>query len=164
MSSSGRRIIPAVNRTRSLAIWCAYIEAQFDPGKDIVVTAEEFVPERTPKQRNSMFGVAYKALMEQMGLAGEREKEQLHEMMCGEYWGWRWKQMLGGRKRVPIRTTTTNEHGERDVLTTRQQMAFYAWLQQRAAEYGYEIPEPNAEWHRRAEREAELADQARRAG
>ena len=145
-----KRLIPATERDRAIELLANFVR-HYLPGKDLSVDIEEVAEERTGKQRRALFGVAYKSLMEQMGLAGEREKDQLHEMMCGEYWGWTWSLTLGARSRVPVRTTTRNERGERDVLSVRQQMAFYAWLQRRAAEYGYEIPDPEPEFFRRAE-------------
>ena len=156
-----KRLIPATDRDRSIELLANFVR-HYLPGKDLSVDVEEFAEERTDKQRRTLFGVAYKSLMAQMGLAGEREKDQLHEMMCGEYFGWTWASALCARSRVPVRTTTRNERGERDVLSVRQQMAFYAWLQQRAAEYGYDVPDPDPEWFRKAEREAELEEQARR--
>ena len=157
-----KRLIPATERDRAIELLANFVRNHL-PGKELVVDVYEFAEERTGKQRRSLFGVAYKSLMDQMGLAGEREKDQLHEMMCGEYWGWTWSSTLGARARVPVRTTTRNELGERDVLSVRQQMAFYDWLQRRAAAYGYDIPDPEPEWFRKAEREAELEEQARRA-
>lgn len=156
------RLIPADNRERAIELLGNLVRHHLY-GKELVVTVEAFVEERSDKQRRSLFGCAYRALMEQMGLAGSRDKDQLHEMMCGEYWGWRESKALGVVKRVPVRTTTRNEQGERDVISVRQQMAFYAWIQQRAAEYGYDVPDPDAEWFRRAEKEAELEEQSRRA-
>ena len=157
-----KRLIPATERDRAIELLANFVR-HYLPGKELSVDVEEFAEERTGKQRRALFGVAYKSLMDQMGLAGEREKDQLHEMMCGEYFGWRDASTMGATSRVPARTTTRNEAGERDVLSVRQQMAFYAWLQRRAAEYGYEIPDPEPEFYRRAEREAELEEQARRA-
>ena len=157
-----KRLIPAIERDRALDLWRNFL-LHYLPGKDLAVSVEEAVEERTEQQRRSLFGCAYKALMEQMGLAGQRDKDQLHEMMCGEYWGWRERETLGAVKRVPVRTTTRNERDERDVISVRQQMAFYKWLQQRAAEYGYDVPDPDPEWFRQAAREAELEEQAQRA-
>ena len=156
------RTIPATNREDAINSF-ARLVLNFLPDRELVVTVEEFVPERSAKQRASLFGVAYKSLMEQMGLSGSREKDQLHADMCGEYFGWREKPGLGSMIRSPVRTTTTDENGRRDVLTVRQQMAFYAWIQRKAAEYGFEVPDPDKEWFRRAEREAEIEEQARRA-
>ena len=115
------------------------------------VTVQRYVRERTDRQRRSMFGVAYKALMEFSGLRGSREKEQLHWWMCGEYYGWR-QSVIGNR--VPARTTTTNERGERDVISTVDQLDFYAFLQQQGAKVGCEVPDPDPFWREKAEREA----------
>lgn len=156
------RSIPSTARDEAVQSFARLLH-NFMPGRELVVTVEEFVPERTTKQRNSLFGVAYAALMEQMGLSGKREQDGLHRDMCGEYFGWRELPSLCGARRQPIRTTTTDERGERDVLSVRQQMAFYAWLQQQAAAMGYDVPDPDSEFYRKAEREAELEEQARRA-
>lgn len=153
------RLIPAAKRDEWIASFARFV-SHFMPGRELVVSVQEYVPERTAKQRNSLFGVAYKALMEQMGLRGERDKQELHNLFCGDYWGWRDVGMV----RRPVRTTTTDEHGRRDVISIRQQMAFYAFIQQRAAEYGYDVPDPEKEWFRKAEREAELEQQAARSG
>lgn len=155
------RIIPAADREQAIASLARLVQA-FLPGRELMVKVEEATRERTAKQRSSLFGVAYKSLMGQMGLRGEREKNELHEFLLGEYFGWRKKPGLGSALQFPMRTTTTNEDGNRDVLTTREQMDFYAWIQQRAAEYGYDVPDPDPEWFRKAAREAEVEEQARR--
>ena len=154
------RLIPAADRNEALASFDRLV-LHFLPGEELVLTVEKYEQERTVKQRKTLFGVGYKSLMEQMGLSGEREKDQLHEAMCGEYFGWRDSVILGSTKRVPVRTTTTNERGERDVISTREQLNFYAFIQRTAAEYGYDVPEPDSEYFRKAEREAELEAQAR---
>lgn len=156
------RLIPADNRDEAIQSFARLVR-HFLPGRDLVVTVDEVKQERTGKQRAALFGVAYAALMEQMGLRGAREKDDLHEFLLGEYYGWREKPGLGTTRRFPVRTTTTDEAGNRDVISTRQQLAFYAWIQQRAAEYGYDVPDPDPEYFRKAEREAELERQARRA-
>ena len=145
------RLIPADNREQAIASFARLVE-HFLPGRELVVTVDEVKEERSEKQRRSLFGVAYKALMEQMGLRGERDKNQMHTDFCGEFWGWKQVGMI----RRPVRTTTTDENGKRDVLSVRQQMAFYAFIQQRAAEYGYDCPDPDPLWMRRAELDAEI--------
>ncbi len=130
--------------------------AAFLPGRELTVTIEEAKAERSDLQRRSLFGCAYKALMAQMGLSGESEKNDLHEFLCGEFWGWREKNIMGQIHRYPIRTTTRGEDGKRDVISVREQLDLYAWIQRRAAENGYDVPDPDKEWFRKAERDAEL--------
>lgn len=149
------RIIPPEDRSSAIDGFARLVR-DFLPGRELKVTVEEHVPERSARQRASLFGVAYKALMAQMGLSGEREKAELHAFLCGEFFGWRQKQVLGETRKLPVRTTTTNENGQRDVISVRQQMEFYEWIQRKAAEFGFDVPDPDPEWFRRAEREAEI--------
>ena len=149
------RTITAGNREGDIESLGRLLEA-FLPGRELTVTIEEAKAERSDLQRRSLFGCAYKALMAQMGLAGESEKNDLHEFMCGEFWGWREKNIMGQIHRYPIRTTTRGEDGKRDVISTRDQLDFYAWIQRRAAENGYDVPDPDKEWFRKAERDAEI--------
>lgn len=151
------RILPAATREEAFASFARLVQ-NFLPGRDLVASIEEAKEERTAQQRKALFAAAYGPLMEAMGLRGDRDKNELHEMFCGEYWGWR----DHGLVRRPVRTTTTDEHGRRDVISIRQQMAFYAFIQQRAAEGGYDVPDPDKEWFRKAEREEELERQSQR--
>ena len=159
MSGRAERLVPATDREEAIASF-ARLVLHFLPGKDLMVSVEEAKVERTEKQRASLFGVAYKALMAQMGLSGEREKNDLHEFLCGEYFGWREKSGLGATHRFPARTTTTDEHGKRDVLSIRRQIEFYEFIQRRAAEYGYDVPDPSPLWRQRSEIDAEIDSRA----
>jgi hypothetical protein len=109
--------------------------------KSWVVSIEPFVKRRSKKQRCSLFGVAYGAIMEAMGLRGAAEKDDLHEFMCGEYFGWTEATPL--KRARPVRTTTTNEAGERDEISTLKALDMYAFIQQRAAENGIDVPDPD---------------------
>ncbi len=101
----------------------------------------EYHKPRSDAQRSALFGVAYKPLMEHMGLRGDRDKEDLHEFFCGEYWGWH-----PTLRNKPLRTTTRNERGERDVIDTVTALDFYAFIQQYAAEQGVMVPDPDPFW------------------
>lgn len=155
------RVIPATDREDAIQSFARLVN-NFLPGRELKVTVEEVKEERSGKQRSALFGCAYKALMEQMGLAGESEKNDLHEFLCAEFWGWREKNIMGQIHRYPIRTTTRGEDGKRDVISVREQLEFYAWIQRRAAENGYDVPDPDKEWFRKAERDAELEEDAKR--
>lgn len=155
------RVIPATDREDAIQSFARLVN-NFLPGRELTVTIEEAKTERSDLQRRSLFGCAYKALMAQMGLSGESEKNDLHEFLCGEFWGWREKNIMGQIHRYPIRTTTRGEDGKRDVISVREQLDFYAWIQRRAAENGYDVPDPEKEWFRKAERDAELEEEAKR--
>ncbi len=104
------------------------------------IEIKELRKERTLEQNAAMFGVAYAAIMEATGVQGDAEQRQLHNDFCGEYFGWT-EGPLGQRR--PVRTTTTNERGERDVIDTARMADFYAFVQRRAAEYGIDVPDPD---------------------
>ena len=108
------------------------------------VEIKEARPERTDSQLGALFGVAYDVIMEATGLQGDAEKKQLHRDMCGDFFGW----ADGGLGRAkPKRTTTTNEHGDRDVIDTQTMAAFYDFIQRKAAEFGIDVPAPDPLWH-----------------
>lgn len=113
------------------------------------VEVSEYHKPRSDKQRKALFGAAYKPLMEFMGLRGEHDKEDLHHFFCGEYWGWH--PVLRNK---PLRTTTRNEQGQRQEISTVEALDFYAFIQQRAAERGVMVPDPDPMWREKAQREA----------
>lgn len=115
--------------------------------KSWVVSIEPFRKTRSQKQRGSLFGVAYKAIMEAMGLRGSKDKNDLHEFFCGEYFGWTEATPL--MKSRPVRTTTKNERGEPDEISTVDALDMYAFIQQRAAENGIDVPDPDPMWGQR---------------
>lgn len=98
---------------------------------------------RTLKQGSALFGVAYKAIMEFCGYEGRKELERLHTHYCCEFFGTR-KDPWG--KHVPLRTTTTNENGEEDVIDTVTASAFYDFIQRDAARLGCDVPDPDPLW------------------
>ena len=78
-----------------------------------------------------------------MGLQGESDKEQLHHHFCCEFFGTQDNQF---GVRIPIRTTTKNEAGKRDVVDWQTFSDFVAFIQRQGAEYGVHIPDPDPLW------------------
>lgn len=104
------------------------------------VEIKRITKRRSNNQNAALFGVAYPPLMEFMGLRGESDRQQLHAELCCQYFG-AIETTMGFRK--PRRTTTVNERGEKAVLTIAEFSAFYAFVQQTAAELGCFIPDPD---------------------
>ena len=154
------RRVSADNRDQGVEAFARQAR-QFMPGRDIVLSVAEAKRERSQSQLGALFGVAYKILMREIGLRGEREKAELHDTFCGEYWGWRTVEVMGVPRQMPKRTTTTDEQGKRDVISTREQIDFYEFIQQRAAGMGWDIPDPDKNWRIRAEIDAEESARAR---
>jgi len=108
-----------------------------------VIEIKRHVKTRSQAQNATLWGVVYPPIMGAMGLRGERDREELHEYWCGEYFGWVEYEIMGKRKQRPRRTTTTNEDGRRDVLSVPDFMDFVEFIQQRSAEHGIHVPDPD---------------------
>ena len=94
---------------------------------------------RSSAQNRALWGVAYKALREQTG----NEAPELHKYFCGEYFGWVVGEVFGMAKKDPRRTTTHDDDGRRDTISKAEFADFYAFIQQRAAENGFDVPDPD---------------------
>ena len=132
---------PDQTRDRIRANLFAEIDAL--PQKRFKVQISEDRRQRSQRQNATLWGVIYPPIMEHMGLRGEKDKEDLHEFWCGEYFGWRKTEIMGRETQRPIRTTTTNEDGRRDTLSTGGFMDFCEFIKQRMSDYGIQIPDPS---------------------
>ena len=94
---------------------------------------------RTHSQNDLLWGAIYPPIMEEMGLQGATEKEELHEFFCGEYFGWNEKTIFGRRKLTPKRTTTKDEDGKTNTLSKVEFAEFVDFIIRKAAENGIVI-------------------------
>jgi len=134
----------AIYTANSIRAACAAVQAIVpdldNPKFEVVIRAHK--KNRSLAQNKSLFGVAYPPLMDHMGMRGENDRKDLHAYFCGEYFGWVDSAILGKRKQRPRRTTTRNEEGKRDLLDTVAMADFYSFVQQRGAEHGVDVPDP----------------------
>jgi len=137
--------IPAKDRGPALERACRLIEAAY-PGKSLVLTVEVEVKERSDRQNKALFGHAYKVIAANVGLSGRKELEKLHTDFCCRFYGERIVEALGAKYRLPVRTTTTDEAGKRDVINVGEFSAFYGDVERIAAECGIFIPAPDPRW------------------
>lgn len=105
-----------------------------------------FRRKKTERQNNAMWGVAYKTLSD---FTGHTEPE-LHEILLKLYFGEVEYELLGVKDTKPRRTTTTNEHGERDELSREKMAEFFSFIQMKAAEIGCFVDDPNPALRTRA--------------
>ena len=115
---------------------------------------DKHVKTRTAKQRRTLFGAAYGPIMDFMGLRGGDDKAELHRFFCRLYFGER-EDAIG--RMVPIRTTTRNERGERDEISTTVALDMYSFIQEKAAEQGIDVPPPDPFWKEKAQQENDNA-------
>lgn len=111
--------------------------------------------ERSEAQNAYLWGVPYKMLSERTGF----EKDDLHEWFCGAVFGWKDKKVPKtprnpeGVESVPVRTTTRDENGHRDVITWMQFDDFVGYIQRFAAsKFGLLIPDPDPNYKINRER------------
>lgn len=130
--------------------------AGLDVKKPWELIVRPFKRTRSNPQNSYERGVACLLISKAIGY----EPDDVHEYLCGTYWGW--KQVARpktpnnpkGIKDVPIRTTTTDEHGERDVLKKQDFWDFVEFIQRFGAKHGVYIPDPDPEYASRKERKA----------
>lgn len=127
------------NRPRVLANCIAFLQ-RLPAEKSWLVEVSPHKKERTGKQNKTLYGLAEKMLAEFCGYRSADEKKALHLHLCGTYFGWR-NHSVG--LRLPIRTTTKNERGERDVIDTATAADFFEHIRQLAAEIGCDVPDPD---------------------
>jgi len=106
------------------------------------VEIEPLKKARTSRQNRALFGVAYVELADQTG----SDKNDLHWAFCGEFFGWQDVNVMGKTKRMPARTTTTDYEGRHDVIPTETFAQFYNFIQQRSAENGFYVSDPDPMW------------------
>ena len=123
--------------------------AKLPPDKPWRLEVSEYKPRRSDQQNRALFGLAYKTLGAFMGLRGAEEISQLHESMCRMYFDEVERKILDKVVTRPKRTTTTNEDGERSVMSKTEFADFFAFVQQKAAGIGCFIDDPDPEWFMR---------------
>lgn len=112
-------------------------------GKAVNVKFTIARPERTIPQVAYLHAVCYTMLSEHTGY----EKDEIEEYLLGSYFGWKEKKLPGGRvSSVPIRRTTTDEEGNRDVLDGEKFFKFVEWIQRVGARQGLVIPDPSKDY------------------
>ena len=110
--------------------------------KDIKVTVGEAKKDRSADQNSALHGVAYKALSEFTGYTAP----ELHDCFLRAYFGEVEVDVMGRRFTRPRRTTTTDETGNRKLLSTVEFNAFYSFIQQKGSEIGCWVPDPDPMW------------------
>lgn len=118
--------------------YCAFLQSQALP---LNVECKPWHKTRSNEQ-NAMLWAMYTPLAEHMGY----DPEDIHEWMCGRMWGWKDVKVPKtprnpeGLASVPIRSTTRDENGKRDVIDTATFSKFVDMVDRVAAQAGVFIP------------------------
>jgi hypothetical protein len=129
------RIFPRGTTPDQIATAISVMVRWLDPGKSWKVTLEEFKPRRSDSQNAFLWGVVYPSILEGGGeaLAGW-QKDDLHEFMLGEHFGWETLTLGGKTVHKPVRRSSR--------LNKQDFSDYLEFLSRRAAELGIVIPEP----------------------
>jgi hypothetical protein len=129
------RIFPRGTTPDQIASAISVMVRWLDASKSWKVTLEEFKPRRSDSQNAFLWGVVYPSILEGGGeaLAGW-QKDDLHEFMLGEHFGWETLTLGGKTIHKPIRRSSQ--------LNKQDFSDYLEFLSRRAAELGIVIPEP----------------------
>jgi hypothetical protein len=134
-----------LERSRHIGRVCQYLES-LELDHAWRVSVEERKSERSMQQNRYLFGVAYVLISAATGY----EKDDIHSSLLGKHFGTKLKRVpkskynREGFTEVPLRTTTTDEHGRRSVLGKTDFAEYVAFVQRFAAEnLNLVIPDPD---------------------
>lgn len=96
----------------------------------VEVVWKPWKPRRSDQQNRALWGVAYKTLADATG----NDPDDLHTYFLGEWAGWQTVNVMGQARRLPKRRSSK--------LNKAEFAEFYAFIQRRAAEAGYYVPDP----------------------
>ena len=90
---------------------------------------------RTLQQNAYLWGVVYPTFLRESGLDEQGwQSDDLHEYLLGEHFGWQTLEGFGRKRVKPLNRSSTLD---------KQEFADYvAFIQQKAAEFGVFIPDP----------------------
>lgn len=137
-------LLPIHNRERVIPRIAAYLAGLTTKKAHRIIVKQE-ADDRTIQQCRYLNGVPYKLLSDATGY----ERDDISEYMCGSYWGWKQVRVPRtpsnprGIEDRPVRTTTTDEQGQRDVLGEREFWEYVEFCQRFGARHGVYIPDPD---------------------
>ena len=130
------RIFPKGTTPDQIAQAVSVMVRWLDPAKSWKITLEEFKPKRSDAQNAFLWGVVYPSILEGGGEALRGwQKDDLHEYMLGEHFGWETLTLGGKTVHKPVRRSSR--------LNKQDFSDYLEFLSRRAAELGIVIPEPS---------------------
>ena len=118
--------------------WLAFVASQPLP---LDVDCKKWVKSRSNDQ-NALLWAMYEPIAEAMGY----DREDMHVYFCGRMWGWKDVKVPKtprnpeGLASVPVRTTTRDENGKRNVIDAATFARFVDMVDRVAAQAGVYVP------------------------
>jgi hypothetical protein len=128
------KLATETDRTR----WIAFVQTRPLP---LDVECKRWKKSRSNEQ-NALLWAMYAPIAEHMGY----DAEDVHEWMCGRMWGWKdikvpkTPRNPEGLASVPVRSTTRDENGKRNVIDKATFARFVDMVDRIAAQAGVFIP------------------------
>lgn len=142
--------VKIAERTHALLELSVFLN-KLDPERPWSVKVEHWKKARTDEQNKALFGLAYKIISEETG----NDKDDIHDAMCRGKFGTIEFELAGQILTRPLRTTTRDMNGKRDVLDWSQFSDFYTYVESEAAKMGIRIPAPDPMWKTKGARDNE---------
>lgn len=128
-----------VQRAGKIERLIASITHGLKAGKPIEVVVGKYHKPRTPEANAYLWAVPYAMMSEASG----EERQEIHMVMCRQYFGEKVVEIMGEKYSRPVRTTTTNEKGEAEWLGPGPFAEFVDYvIRQAAFWYGLDVPPP----------------------
>lgn len=142
------------NKDRVLARLIRFVHAWPYDKHPLSIVCERFSMGRTSQQNRALFGLAYKIIRDETG----HDVDELHKFFCEKYFGVVEYDFFGETRTRPMRTTTKDEDGKRNVLSWDRFSDFFEHIRTFAAsELEINIPDPDPDWDKHAQKESEAA-------
>ena len=122
-------ILPKKCRLHVIRAIAEYLGDAHD-GREVKVCVSLHKGTRSSAYNRALWGVAYKTLSDTTG----NDKDDLHTYFLGEWGGWDVVDVMGSKRRVPVRRSSK--------LAPDEFRDYYEFIQRRAAEAGYYVPDP----------------------
>ncbi len=147
-------------RSAAIGRVCGALE-ELEHTKNWRIEVSQEKSERSLAQNAYLFGVVYNLISEKTGY----EPSDLHDYLLGKHFGTKLKRVPKskynpeGLIELPVRTTTTNEHGRRSVLGKTAFSEYVEFVRRFAAEkLNLVIPDPDPLWKWHQENDDEGID------
>lgn len=151
MSAAFTFVLNAENKDRVLARVIRFVHGWNFARHPLEIVCDRFSMGRTVQQNKALFGHAYKILRGETG----HSLDELHDFFCRRFFGEVEIDVLGKTITRPARTTTTDEHGKRNVLKWDRFSEFFEMVREFAAtNLDVVIPDPDPDWWKHQQKEA----------